>query len=340
VRIEAIYALLESGEGNTVAGLSQVLLNDRNERVRAKAAWALGEFGCSEAVPALMIALDDKSEAVRGTVVASLEELDDTQAVPALAEALQTETSSKIRRQLIHTLGELDDERALEALHRAVSDADAGVRRAAKEVLEDFFHTHTATWSSNETERVDQETATAYVSSNEGLRLQIEGDLKLAISETFVERAKQALSEWHLDLGIDDTDMQALLANLGDQKPFTKQMRRLGFKDASDAELLAARLFGLDETYVSSIRDAGYCPSLKELVQLKFAGIDRAFLKKLEKEGRTELSIGELVALRHGGERATTSRTIEIEASLPPSPRQRIEEYGTSRGPNAGQYRQ
>ncbi|HMB89454.1 MAG TPA: M56 family metallopeptidase, partial [Rhodothermales bacterium] len=331
-RIRAIYALLENDEGNTVADLSHALLTDRSERVRAKAAWALGEYDCGEALPALMRALKDESEAVRGNAIAALEELDNSNAVPTLAEALRAEPSSKVRRQLIHTLGEMDDERALESLHLALRDDDARVRRAAKEVLDDTFDI--AAWNANDTEENAQQNTVAEVAP-QIMDLQVEGELRMAVSRVLVEKTKRALAEWHLELA--DTDVQVLLAEVVnyDQRPFAHQMRRLGFKDATDEELLVARIFGLDDTYVESIREAGYCPTLGELVQLKMVGIDRTFLKKLEKEGHTELSIGELVALRqHASAPHTTSRTIEIEASLPPTAPE--EEYGLSRGPNPG----
>lgn len=335
VRLRAIYALLESDEEDTVSGLSHALLKDRSERVRAKAAWALGEYDCSEALPALMIALKDDSEAVRSNAIAALEALDDSKAVPALAAALRTEPSSTIRRQLVQVLGELDDERALESLHLALRDDDARVRRAAQDVLEDTFDR--VAGNANENERNVQQSPAEVVPQI--LRLQVEGNMELAISRTLVEKAKRALAEWHLEIG--DIDVQALLAEVvdHDQQPFARQMRRLGFKDATDEELLVARIFGLDDTYVESIREAGYCPTLAEFVQLKTAGIDRAFLKKLEKEGRTDLSVGELVALRqHATATHTTTRTIEIEASLPPVAPEA--EYGLSRGPNPGSRQQ
>lgn len=331
VRLRAIYALLESNEGNAVADLSYALLNDRSERVRAKAAWALGEYDCGEALPALMRALKDDSETVRSNAIAALEALDNSEAVPALADALRAEPSSKVRRQLVHTLGELDNERALESLHLALRDKDAGVRRTAQSVLEESFDI--AAWNANENEKNAQQNTVE--AAPQILNLQVESELKLAVSRTLVEKTRRALAEWHLEIG--DIDVQTLLADITDhdQKPFARQMRRLGFKEATDEELLVARIFGLDDTYIESIRDAGYCPSLGELVQLKIAGIDRAFLKKLEKEGRTELSIGELVALRqHASATHTTSRTVEIEASLPPAAPE--EGYGLSRGPNPG----
>ena len=66
-------------------------LSDKDSRVRASAAWDLGEMGATESVPALTRALADRSGAVRANAAASLWTLGDASrpAIPELQRALE-----------------------------------------------------------------------------------------------------------------------------------------------------------------------------------------------------------------------------------------------------------
>ena len=65
-------------------------LKDRDSRVRAQAAWDLGQVGATESVPALTQALEDPSDAVRANAAASLWNLGEASrpAIPALRKVL------------------------------------------------------------------------------------------------------------------------------------------------------------------------------------------------------------------------------------------------------------
>lgn len=65
-------------------------LKDKDSRVRARAAWDLGQIGAAESVPALIRALDDSSDAVRANAAASLWKLGAVSkpAIPALRKTL------------------------------------------------------------------------------------------------------------------------------------------------------------------------------------------------------------------------------------------------------------
>ncbi len=65
-------------------------LQDRDSRIRAQAAWDLGQMGATESVPALTQALEDPSDAVRANAAASLWNLGEASrpAIPALRKAL------------------------------------------------------------------------------------------------------------------------------------------------------------------------------------------------------------------------------------------------------------
>ena len=70
--------------------LMKELAKSRDDRVRADAAWRLGQMGATDAVPALVAALEDENRAVRANAAASLWNLGEASkpAMPALRKAL------------------------------------------------------------------------------------------------------------------------------------------------------------------------------------------------------------------------------------------------------------
>jgi HEAT repeat protein len=70
--------------------LMKELAESRDDRVRAEAAWQLGQMGATDAVPALIQALEDRESSVRANAAASLWKLGDVSrpAMPALRRAL------------------------------------------------------------------------------------------------------------------------------------------------------------------------------------------------------------------------------------------------------------
>jgi len=73
-------------------------LKDKDSRVRARAAWDLGQMGAAESVPALTQALDDSSEAVRANAAASLWNLGASSkpAIPALRKTLDDSSATAV----------------------------------------------------------------------------------------------------------------------------------------------------------------------------------------------------------------------------------------------------
>ena len=66
-------------------------LQDEDSGVRVNAAWALGEIGAVDAVPALIQALQDPNVQVRGNAIYALGEIGESakDAIPALIQALK-----------------------------------------------------------------------------------------------------------------------------------------------------------------------------------------------------------------------------------------------------------
>jgi HEAT repeat protein len=71
--------------------LMKKMAKSRDAKVRADAAWSLGQMGAIDAVPALMVALEDKNKSVRANAAGSLWNLGEVSkpAMPALRKALE-----------------------------------------------------------------------------------------------------------------------------------------------------------------------------------------------------------------------------------------------------------
>jgi HEAT repeat protein/beta-lactamase regulating signal transducer with metallopeptidase domain len=77
VREMAARALGEMTSRSGVESLTGILLRDENERVRRKAAWALGEIKDARALDALNVALNDQDQRVRSTARQAISEIRD-----------------------------------------------------------------------------------------------------------------------------------------------------------------------------------------------------------------------------------------------------------------------
>ena len=110
-------------------------LEDSDEYVRWKAAYALGEIGDERAVEPLIEALKDSDEYVRWGAASALGKIGDKRAVEPLIEALK-DSNEYVRKGTAHALGKIGDERAVEPLIEALKDSNKDVRENAAKALE------------------------------------------------------------------------------------------------------------------------------------------------------------------------------------------------------------
>lgn len=82
-------------------------LRDDAPRVRATAAWALGEIESRDAVRPLIAALADADALVRESAARALGEIEDSAAVPALTDLLKSDRDATVRRAVAWALGEI-----------------------------------------------------------------------------------------------------------------------------------------------------------------------------------------------------------------------------------------
>lgn len=108
-----------------VSGIAEVLADNRYGR-RYVAAWALGEIGHPEGIPALIEALDDDVQQVRRYATRSLIKFNQT-AVDSLILTLEN-APDRQAAGIIRALGDIGDRRALESL---LKRADGAVRSDA-----------------------------------------------------------------------------------------------------------------------------------------------------------------------------------------------------------------
>ena len=164
------------------------------------------------------------------------------------------------------------------------------------------------------------------------LRRQV-GRLDAVVSGELFETAARAIND--LDLGVSFTrrDLVELVEVVDGNAPrYARQLQRLGLDEFTREELLLARLFGVNAGYVWSVRDAGYCPSLKELVAMKIAGVDAQYLKDMASEGYEELPVEDLVELRTSGVDKEVIHEMEEQGIHAPSVEEMVE-YQAEHGP-------
>lgn len=115
----------------------KLLRDDGRAMVRAAAATALGEFGSTDAVPALVeVVTDTKARSmVRWDAALALGKIGSPAAVKGLAEAARYAADPYVRAAAVAALGRIGSGPAIEALIAALRDRDTNVAHAAARAL-------------------------------------------------------------------------------------------------------------------------------------------------------------------------------------------------------------
>jgi hypothetical protein len=107
VREMGALALGFSDDTTGVGPLERRLREDSSPRVRATAAWALGEIERPESARVLVDALRDTDALVRRNAAHALGEIENPVAIPALTDLLKSDGDADVRRAAAQALGEI-----------------------------------------------------------------------------------------------------------------------------------------------------------------------------------------------------------------------------------------
>jgi len=135
VRDRSAWALSRQTVGGLLIDPLIESLGDRNWRIRAYAAWALGVSGSSRPVPQLVALLSDPNWRMRAMAAAALDAIGDQRATTAMVRATQDE-AWQVRVEAVHFIGGLHDAQYQPLLQIALGDRHIAVRGAASEALD------------------------------------------------------------------------------------------------------------------------------------------------------------------------------------------------------------
>jgi HEAT repeat protein len=137
-RRAALMVLGDVNDERVLIPVLSILQNDKENKVRSRAAYTLGKVGNKDAVPSLIEALSDKDVTIRYKAATSLGELKDERAVNPLIYALFDENIN-VREYAAEALGELKNPQAVTPLLDLMqSDSEKSVRDAAWYSLYNF----------------------------------------------------------------------------------------------------------------------------------------------------------------------------------------------------------
>jgi HEAT repeat protein len=113
VREQAAWALGARDDRTNAAPLAEILASERDRRVRATAAWAIGVMRPATAPRGLIEAVNDADDEVRVRAAWAISEIRDSSALPALRRAMaRDDNGERTQRALLRALvrsGESDD---------------------------------------------------------------------------------------------------------------------------------------------------------------------------------------------------------------------------------------
>ena len=130
-----VRTLARQRDETAASALTQIVAQDADPTVRAKAMAALGKLGKAESARALSMALTDQDALVRVQAARALGRVEGDQATPALGGVLMGDSDPRVRREAARVLGALRSEEARWSLEAAALDADQSVRRAVASAL-------------------------------------------------------------------------------------------------------------------------------------------------------------------------------------------------------------
>ena len=134
-KLREIRALSRQRDETAARALTQIVAQDADPTVRAKAVAALGKFGEAESARAISMALMDQDALVRVQAARALGRVEGDQATPALGGVLMGDSDPRVRREAARALGSVQSEEARWSLEAAALDADQSVRRAVASAL-------------------------------------------------------------------------------------------------------------------------------------------------------------------------------------------------------------
>jgi beta-lactamase regulating signal transducer with metallopeptidase domain len=130
VREMAAWSLADARGSSAVIDALSAALRDSDVRVRATAAWALGDVGDASATDALVAALGDASESVRSRAIWALGNIEPRQA-PRQLVAMLGDKDAGVRMLTAWALYEIEDPTTATALHNALrTEADKDLQIA------------------------------------------------------------------------------------------------------------------------------------------------------------------------------------------------------------------
>lgn len=132
VRETAAWALAQSRDRTSADALSAAAESDRSARVRGTAAWGMGQLrGDGGRAPAgLLHVLKDESDDARLKAAWALGQIGDSNTLPAIRDAMKAEKNGQVRKALVRALSRSGG-RSEQSMSELLGSSDPQVREAA-----------------------------------------------------------------------------------------------------------------------------------------------------------------------------------------------------------------